>query len=161
MRLLLQRVSQAHVDVAGERVAAVGPGFLVLAGFGPDDGPDAPQASWWRAMLEKLVKLRVFPDEAGKMNLSLADAGGEVLLVSQFTLYADCRRGLRPSFSSAAPPTVARTLFDRLCEDLEALLPSKAGERGRVGRGVFGADMAVGLVNAGPVTIMLDSRDFS
>jgi len=156
VRLLLQRVSQAHVDVAGERVAAVGPGFLVLAGFGPDDGPDSPAAPWWRAMLEKLVKLRVFPDEAGKMNVSLLDAGGEVLLVSQFTLYADCRKGLRPSFSSAAAPQVAQALFDRLCDDVQALLP-----QGRVSRGVFGADMAVGLVNAGPVTIMLDSRDFA
>lgn len=160
MRLLLQRVSQAHVDVAGERVAAVGPGFLVLAGFGPEDclndGADAPVAPWWRAMIEKLVKLRVFPDEAGKMNVSLLDAGGEVLLVSQFTLYADCRKGLRPSFSSAAAPAVAQALFDRLCDDVQALLP-----QGRVQRGVFGADMAVGLVNAGPVTIMLDSRDFA
>ena len=156
MRLLLQRVSQAHVDVAGERVAAVGPGFLVLAGFGPQDGPDSPDAPWWRAMLEKLVKLRVFPDEAGKMNVSLLDAGGEVLLVSQFTLYADCRKGLRPSFSQAAPPAVAQALFDKLCDDVQALLPE-----GRVARGVFGADMAVGLVNAGPVTIMLDSRDFA
>jgi len=107
-------------------------------------------------MLEKLVKLRVFPDEAGKMNVSLLDAGGGVLLVSQFTLYADCRKGLRPSFSSAAPPAVAQALFDRLCDDVQALLPD-----GRVQRGVFGADMAVGLVNAGPVTIMLDSRDFA
>lgn len=156
MRLLLQRVSQAHVDVAGERVAAVGPGFLVLAGFGPDDGADSPVAHWWRAMIEKLVKLRVFPDEAGKMNVSLLDAGGEVLLVSQFTLYADCRKGLRPSFSQAAPPAVAQALFDKLCDDVQALLPE-----GRVARGVFGADMAVGLVNAGPVTIMLDSRDFA
>jgi len=156
VRLLLQRVSQAHVDVAGERVAAVGPGFLVLAGFGPDDGADSPAAPWWRAMLEKLVKLRVFPDEAGKMNVSLLDAGGEVLLVSQFTLYADCRKGLRPSFSQAAPPAVAQLLFDRLCDDVQALLPD-----GRLQRGVFGADMAVGLVNAGPVTIMLDSRDFA
>ncbi|MFP5222374.1 MAG: D-aminoacyl-tRNA deacylase [Acidobacteriota bacterium] len=156
MRLLLQRVSRAHVDVAGERVAGVGRGFLVLAGFGPEDAPDSPDAAWWRAMLEKLVKLRVFPDEAGKMNVSLLDAGGEVLLVSQFTLYADCRKGLRPSFSQAAPPQVAQALFDRLCDDVAALLPD-----GRVARGVFGADMAVELVNAGPVTIMLDSRDFA
>lgn len=156
MRLLLQRVSRAHVDVAGERVSGVGQGFLVLAGFGPEDGPDAPEASWWRAMLEKMVKLRVFPDEAGKMNVSLLDAGGEVLLVSQFTLYADCRKGLRPSFSQTAPPQVAKALFDTLCDDVAALLPE-----GRVARGVFGADMAVGLVNDGPVTIMLDSRDFA
>ncbi|WP_243358688.1 D-aminoacyl-tRNA deacylase [Fundidesulfovibrio terrae] len=155
MRLLVQRVKRASVDVADERVAQVGPGFLVLAGFGPDDGPGAPDAAWWRTMVEKLPKLRVFPDEAGKMNLSLADFGGEVLAVSQFTLYADCRKGLRPSFSRAAGPGVASALFDRLCDDLESLLP------GRVRRGVFGADMAVELVNWGPVTIMLDSRDFS
>ena len=154
MRLLIQRVAEASVEVSGTRVASVAMGFLVLAGFGPGDGPQAPESPWWRAMVEKLPKLRVFADEAGKMNLSLSQAGGEVLLVSQFTLYADCRKGLRPSFSSAAPPDVARTLFDRLCSDVEELLP------GRVRRGVFGADMSVALVNSGPVTIMLDSRDF-
>ena len=155
MRLLLQRVTGASVDVAGERVASVGAGFLVLAGFGPDDGPGAPGSVWWKAMVEKLPKLRVFPDEAGKMNLSLAESGGGVLVVSQFTLYADCRKGLRPSFSKAAAPETAQTLYERLCEDLAALLP------GRVQRGVFGADMAVTLTNSGPVTIMLDSRDFA
>jgi D-tyrosyl-tRNA(Tyr) deacylase len=155
VRLLVQRVKRSSVDVAGERVAEIGPGFLVLAGFGPDDGEAAPGAAWWRTMVEKLPRLRVFPDEAGKMNLSLADCGGELLAVSQFTLYADCRKGLRPSFSRAADPGVASALFDRLCHDLEALLP------GRVRRGVFGADMDVSLVNWGPVTIMLDSRDFS
>lgn len=155
MRLLAQRVSRASVDVGGERVAEVGPGFLVLAGFGPDDGADAPSRPWWRAMAEKLVKLRVFPDEEGRMNTSLAETGGEVLLVSQFTLYADCRKGLRPSFSRAAEPALAAALFERLRGDLEALLP------GRVRSGVFGADMDVSLVNKGPVTIMLDSADFA
>ena len=154
MRLLIQRVAGASVEVSGTRVASIPMGFLVLAGFGPGDGPQAPESSWWRAMVEKLPKLRVFADEAGKMNLGLSEAGGEVLLVSQFTLYADCRKGLRPSFSTAAPPEVARALFDRLCSDMEALLP------GRVRRGVFGADMSVALTNSGPVTIMLDSRDF-
>jgi D-tyrosyl-tRNA(Tyr) deacylase len=155
MRLLIQRVAEASVEVSGARVASIPMGFLVLAGFGPDDGPLAPESLWWKAMVEKLPKLRVFPDEAGKMNLSLDEAGGEVLLVSQFTLYADCRKGLRPSFSTAAPPDVARALFDRLCSEVEALLP------GRVRRGVFGADMSVALTNSGPVTIMLDSRDFA
>lgn len=154
MRLVAQRVARASVDTGGRRVAAIGPGLLVLVGFGPDDGEDAFASSWWRTMAEKLVKLRVFPDEAGRMNLGLADAGGEVLLVSQFTLYADCRKGLRPSFSRAAPPALAERLFDRLAAGLEALLP------GRVKTGVFGADMAVELVNSGPVTIILDSRDF-
>jgi len=155
MRLLIQRVAGASVEVSGERVASISKGFLVFAGFGPDDGPRAPEAQWWRAMVEKLPKLRVFADEAGKMNLNLSEASGEVLLVSQFTLYADCRKGLRPSFSSAAPPEVARTLFDRLCSDMEALLP------GQVQKGVFGADMSVALTNSGPVTIMLDSGDFA
>jgi D-tyrosyl-tRNA(Tyr) deacylase len=155
MRLLIQRVAGASVEVAGTCVASIPMGFLVFAGFGPGDGPQAPGSPWWRAMVEKLPKLRVFADEAGKMNLSLSEASGEILLVSQFTLYADCRKGLRPSFSSAAPPDVARALFDRLCSDLEALLP------GRVKTGVFGADMSVALTNSGPVTIMLDSRDFA
>lgn len=155
MRLLIQRVAEASVEVSGARVASIPRGFLVLAGFGPDDGPRAPESLWWKAMVEKLPKLRVFPDEAGKMNLNLDEAGGEVLLVSQFTLYADCRKGLRPSFSTAAPVDVARALYDRLCSDVETLLP------GRVRRGVFGADMSVALTNSGPVTIMLDSRDFA
>jgi D-tyrosyl-tRNA(Tyr) deacylase len=106
-------------------------------------------------MIEKLAKLRVFPDEAGKMNLSLEDVAGEALFVSQFTLYAGCRKGLRPSFSGAAAPEAARALFTRLCDDAEALLP------GRLKRGVFGADMQVELINDGPVTIMLDSGDFA
>ena len=106
-------------------------------------------------MVEKLPRLRVFPDEAGKMNRSLEDTGGEVLLVSQFTLYADCRKGLRPSFSRAAEPGLARELFEKLRADLDALLP------GRVRTGVFGADMDVSLVNQGPVTLMLDSADFA
>lgn len=155
MRLLVQRVSRASVDVGGQRAAGTGPGVLVLAGFGPDDGADAPSRAWWRAMVEKLPRLRVFPDEAGKMNRSLEDTGGEVLLVSQFTLYADCRKGLRPSFSRAAEPGLARELFEKLRADLDALLP------GRVRTGVFGADMDVSLVNQGPVTLMLDSADFA
>ncbi|WP_243311395.1 D-aminoacyl-tRNA deacylase [Fundidesulfovibrio agrisoli] len=155
MRLVVQRVSHASVDVAGERVAAIGQGFLALAGFGPDDGPDLPASQAWRAMLDKLAGLRVFSDSEGKMNLSLADTGGEVLLVSQFTLYADCRKGMRPGFSRACPPDTARALFDRLARDVEARLP------GRTATGVFGADMAVSLTNQGPVTIILDSADFT
>ncbi len=155
MRLVLQRVARASVSVDGAQVASIGRGLLVLAGFGPGDGPQAPDAPWWRAMLEKMLKLRVFSDDAGKMNLSVQDVSGQVLLVSQFTLYADCRKGLRPGFSGAAAPDVASALFNRLCADVEARLP------GRVGRGVFGADMAVELVNQGPVTILLDSAEFA
>ncbi len=154
MRLVVQRVSRAEVLVAGERVAAMGAGLLVLCGFGLDDGPGAPGTSWWKAMVAKLLELRIFSDAGGKMNVSLADVDGGVLLVSQFTLYGDCRRGRRPSFSGAAAPEVARALFDRLRADVETMLP------GRVGAGVFGADMDVSLTNHGPVTLILDSRDF-
>jgi D-tyrosyl-tRNA(Tyr) deacylase len=153
MRFVVQRVRSACVDVAGERVAAIAAGFLVLAGFGREDGPDMPASRPWRAMLEKLLALRVFPDQAGKMNLGLAEFGGEILVVSQFTLFADCRRGRRPSFTDAAAPDVARALYVRLCADLADMLP------GRTQSGIFGADMDVGLVNWGPVTVLLDSRD--
>jgi len=153
MRFVVQRVASAHVDIVGRRVAAIGPGLAVLAGFGREDGPELPASRVWGVMLDKLLTLRVFPDEAGKMNLGLTDAGGELLVVSQFTLYADCRRGRRPSFSGAADPDLAEGLYDRLCADLAARCP------GRVFRGVFGADMDVGLVNRGPVTIVLDARD--
>jgi D-aminoacyl-tRNA deacylase len=154
VRLVLQRVGRAAVAVAGETVAAVGPGLMVLVGFGREDGPEFAGGPVCRAMLEKLSDLRIFPDAAGKLNRSLRETGGELLLVSQFTLYAACRKGRRPSFSEAAPPEVAKGLFEAFCRLAEAVLP------GRVARGVFGADMDVSLVNQGPVTIVLDSRDF-
>jgi D-tyrosyl-tRNA(Tyr) deacylase len=154
VRLLIQRVSGAAVDVAGKTAGQIGPGLLVLAGFGADDGPGFAGGKAWRAMIDKTAGLRVFPDQGGKLNLSLEDTGGELLLVSQFTLYADCRKGRRPSFSGAAPPEAAEDLYGRLVADFEARLP------GKVGAGVFAAEMDVRLVNAGPVTIMLDSADF-
>lgn len=159
MRLLLQRVRRAEVRVrepAGWRVAgSVAQGLLLLAGFGGMDGEGLPRSPAWKRMIEKVLDLRVFPDEAGKFNLSLRETGGEVLVVSQFTLYADCRRGRRPSFTDAAPPARAEALYERLAADLEAALP------GRVARGVFGGNMDVELVNWGPVTIWLDSADFA
>jgi D-aminoacyl-tRNA deacylase len=155
MRLVLQRVSKASVAVRGETIAAIGPGLLVLCGFGVDDGPDLPEKRIWTAMIEKMLDLRIFSDAKGKMNQSLRDMGFEVLLVSQFTLFADCRKGRRPSFTGAAAPEVARTLFTRFYHDVEARLP------GRTGRGEFGADMDVSLVNQGPVTLVLDSGAFS
>lgn len=140
---LLQRVSSAHVDVAGEPVAAIGRGLLVLVGIEPED--DEARAE---RLLQRLLGYRVFPDAEGRMNLSLRDAGGGLLLVPQFTLAADTRKGARPSFSAAADPAEGRRLF--------AYLVGRAREAWQpVGSGVFGADMQVGLVNDGPVTFWL------
>jgi D-tyrosyl-tRNA(Tyr) deacylase len=132
-------VGRASVDVAGERIATIGPGLLVLLGITHDD-TDA-QARW---LADKVRALRVFPDAAGKMNEPLGDR--EILCVSQFTLYGDVRRGNRPSYVDAAPPELAQPLYERFCE--------LAGAQ----RGVFGAMMAVELVNDGPVTLLLESR---
>lgn len=155
MRLVLQRVGRASVSVAGEDVASIGAGLLVLVGFGGQDGPDFAEGPTCRLLLEKMLDLRIFPDAAGKLNLSLRETGGELLLVSQFTLYAACRKGRRPSFSDAVAPDVAAGLFARFVELAREALP------GRVASGVFGADMDVSLVNQGPVTILLDSQDFT
>ncbi len=154
MRLLLQRVKWAGVTAPGREKAEIGPGLLVLCGFGGGDGPDLPETRIWTALVDKTLDLRIFPDAAGRMNLSLRDAGGEILLVPQFTLYASCRKGRRPSFASAAPPDAAEALFDRLCADVAARLP------GRTRCGFFGADMEVELCNRGPVTVLLDGADF-
>ena len=154
MRLLLQRVSRAAVDIDGTRVGQIGPGLLVLAGVGKDDGPELPGAKLWATLCAKVLELRIFPDDAGKLNLSLRDTGGGLLLVSQFTLYADTRRGRRPSFTNAAPPELARTLYERLAADLAAQCP------GPFAQGVFGAEMRLDFVNWGPVTILLDSAEY-
>lgn len=153
MRLLVQRVREARVRVDGAVTGEIGPGLLCLAGFGPQDGPDLPATPRWSKMVEKMLDLRIFPDSEGKLNLSLRETGGGLLLVSQFTLYADCKKGRRPSFHLAAAPAVATVLFDRLAADCEARLP------GRTATGVFGTDMDVELVNQGPVTILLDDAD--
>jgi D-aminoacyl-tRNA deacylase len=136
---LLQRVSSASVAVDGRRVAAIGPGLLVLLGVAHADG-DA-DADW---LADKVRALRVFSDPQGRMNEPLGSR--EVLCVSQFTLYGDARRGNRPSYTAAAPPQIAEPLYERFCE--------RVGAR----RGVFGATMAVELVNDGPVTLLLESR---
>jgi len=147
MRALIQRVREASVTVAGERVAAIGPGLLVLAGVAADDTDD--DRDW---LARKIVALRIFGDDAGVMNRSVVDAGGALLAVSQFTLYASTRKGNRPSWSGAAPPELAAPRFEALVAALER-------ELGRpVPTGVFGADMQVALVNDGPVTVFLDSR---
>lgn len=147
MRVVLQRVARASVAVDGRVVSSIGSGFLLLVGVG--HGDDAAQAD---RMAEKVANLRVFRDAQGKTNLPLADAGGEALVVSQFTLYADTRKGRRPSFIGAADPDEAAALVEAFARALEA--------RGvRVGRGVFGAEMAVELVNDGPFTLTLDAAE--
>jgi D-tyrosyl-tRNA(Tyr) deacylase len=144
VRVVLQRVREASVTVDGNTVGAIERGFLALVGFAPGDGEDAVE---W--MAEKVVGLRVFEDDAGKMNRALADVGGGVLVVSQFTLYGDTTRGRRPSFIGAAPPEVAKPLYERFAEAVR--------RRGvSVATGVFGAVMDVALVNEGPVTLVLE-----
>jgi len=142
---LLQRVMEAWVDIDNERVAGIGPGLLVLVGVRPED--DEPSAE---RLLSRLLQYRVFADEAGKMNLSLGQVRGDLLLVPQFTLAADTHKGLRPGFSTAAPPEQGRRLFDHLVKMARA-------RHERVETGVFGAHMRVSLTNDGPVTFWLES----
>ena len=146
MRAVVQRVSEAFVEVEGEEVGRIGLGLLVLLGVGQKDTVE--DALY---LARKIVALRIFPDEAGKMNLSLKEVGGEVLLVSQFTLYADTRKGNRPSFVGAAPPDLGKRLYEAA---IEAFLQQGV----HVETGVYGAHMRVHLVNDGPVTLLLDSE---
>ena len=145
MRVVLQRVIRGEVRIDGDVAGRVGRGYVVLAGFGPDD--DEETLTW---MADKIVGLRLFPDEDDRMNLDLDAVGGGLLVVSQFTLYGDARKGRRPSFVGAADPEVAIPLYDRFLELLEARAP------GRVESGEFGAMMDVELVNDGPVTLILE-----
>jgi len=144
MRLVLQRVSEASVSVAGKKVAEIGSGLVILLGVGPQD--DQEQAAY---LAEKTAQLRIFEDEAGKMNRSLIDTGGEAIVVSQFTLFADTRKGRRPSFTAAALPEVASPLVDHFVELLRQKgIPTQTG--------VFGEHMQVALLNDGPVTIWVE-----
>lgn len=145
MRVVLQRVARASVSVDDRVTGAIGPGALLLLGVGPEDGE--AQARW---MARKIAGLRIFADDAGRMNRSLLDMGGGVLVVSQFTLYGDCSRGRRPSFVGAAPPEHAEPLYERFC----ALLAEEGVVR--VARGAFGAHMRVDLLNDGPVTLVIE-----
>ncbi len=145
MRIVLQRVKEASVTVAGEKISGIGPGLLLLVGVAHRDGE--PEADW---LAEKIAGLRIMADEEGKMNRSVKDAGGAVLAVSQFTLLADTRKGRRPSFVGAAPPEQATRLFDYFCRRLR-----ESGVN-QVVTGRFGAMMDVALVNDGPVTIVLE-----
>lgn len=145
MRLLLQRVTRAEVRVDRKLVSAIGPGLVILVGVG--NGDTAQDAD---ALAGKAVDLRIFRDETGRTNLSLKDVGGAVLAISQFTLFADTRKGRRPSFLGAAPPDEGNQVYERFCAALQA--------RGiEVGKGIFGAEMEVELVNDGPMTVWLDS----
>lgn len=147
MRLVIQRVSEASVAIGGKVVSSIGPGLLILVGI---EAGDTEEDMKW--LVGKSVGLRIFDDENGVMNRSVQDAGGEILAVSQFTLTASTRKGNRPSYIRAAGHELAVPLYERYCEEVSAALGKP------VGRGVFGADMKVALVNDGPVTIIIDSR---
>ena len=149
MRALIQRVRHASVTVDGEVTGSCGKGLLVLLGVGHEDDEALAKKLW-----NKILGLRIFEDENGKTNLSLADVAGEALVVRQFTLYANCRRGRRPSFTDAAAPAQANAIYERFCELAEADLGTE-----HVGRGIFGSMMEVSLVNDGPFTIWLDTAE--
>jgi D-tyrosyl-tRNA(Tyr) deacylase len=148
MRLVLQRVTQAAVQINGEISGQIGLGLLVLAGITPEDTPEDIQ---W--LSRKVVQMRIFGDNEGKMNRSVQEVGGSILLISQFTLFASTKKGNRPSFIEAAPPSVAIPLYEKLIEQLTLELGHK------IQTGIFGADMQVSLINDGPVTIIMDSKN--
>ena len=147
MRFVIQRVSEASVTVDGKVVGQIGKGFMVLVGVAQTDTQAIADK-----LVRKMVGLRIFEDAQGKTNLSLADVGGAVLMVSQFTLYADCKRGNRPGFSYAGKPEQANALYEYILEKTRETVPV-------VEKGIFGADMKVALVNDGPFTILLDSEE--
>ena len=147
MRFLIQRVTSAKVDVEGKTVGAIDLGFLVFIGVSNTDTKEIADG-----MVKKLIGLRIFRDEEGKTNKSLADVGGSLLLISQFTLYADCHHGNRPSFINAGSPDLANDLYEYIIDSCKSVIPN-------VQTGVFGADMAVSIENQGPFTIILDSEE--
>lgn len=144
MKTVIQRVSEASVTIDGQVTGKIGKGFMLLIGIGAEDTKE--QADW---IAQKIANMRIFEDEEERMNLSLKDVGGEILAISQFTLYADCRKGNRPNFLGAGKPEMSEPLYEYLCEALR-------GHGIHVETGVFGADMKVALVNDGPVTIVLE-----
>ena len=147
MRAVVTRVRSASVTIGGAVRGEIGQGLLILLGVGPEDGP-----AQCKKLADKALGLRIFEDEAGKMNRSLADIGGSVLVVSQFTLYGDCRKGRRPSFTGAAAPELANGPYEQFLQECAALgFPPQHGE--------FGADMQVASVNDGPVTLLLDTKE--
>ncbi|MDF2906449.1 MAG: hypothetical protein K0R34_1770 [Herbinix sp.] len=146
MRVVIQRVLEASVTVEGQCIGAIGNGLLILLGVGNEDTKEIADK-----YIDKMLKMRIFADENGKTNLALQDVGGEVLVVSQFTLYADCRKGNRPDFINAAGAAKAKELYEYVLESIRSRL-------GKVEAGEFGGDMKVSLVNDGPFTIVLDEK---
>ena len=147
MRFVIQRVTRASVAVDGRICGQIDKGFMVLIGIAQTDTAEIADK-----LVKKMCGLRIFEDENGKTNLSLADVGGKLLLISQFTLYADCRKGNRPSFTGSGKPDMASPMYDHICEEAEKYVPG-------VQRGIFGEYMQVDLLNDGPFTIILDSDD--
>lgn len=147
MKFVIQVVTDANVKVEGKTVGEIGKGFLVLVGVGQEDTKEVADK-----MIKKLIGMRIFSDENGKTNLALKDVNGELLLISQFTLYADCKKGNRPNFLNAGKPEMANELYEYIISECKKQVPV-------VEKGVFGAEMMVSLTNDGPFTIILDSRD--
>ena len=147
MKFVLQRVSSASVEVEGKVVGKIGKGFLLLVGVSDSDNKEIADK-----MIEKVSRLRIFEDENGKVNLSIDQVGGEILVISQFTLYADCRKGNRPSFTEAGSPAFAEEMYEYILLRCRELFKNTE-------KGVFGADMKVSLVNDGPFTVVLDSKE--
>ena len=145
MRIVIQRVSQASVTIDGKIAGAIQQGLLLLVGICPEDGPEDIEYA-----VRRISQMRIFSDDADKMNLSVQDVGGQILSISQFTLYADTKKGNRPAFTGAAKPELATALYDQFNQKLAQTVPVQTGE--------FGADMKVSLVNDGPVTIVLDTK---
>ena len=146
MRIVIQRVSQASVRIDGKIAGAIQQGLLLLVGICPEDGQEDIEYA-----VRKISQMRIFSDDADKMNLSVQDVGGQILSISQFTLYADTKKGNRPAFTGAAKPDLATALYDQFNQKLAQTVPVQTGE--------FGADMKVSLVNDGPVTIVLDTKN--
>jgi D-aminoacyl-tRNA deacylase len=147
MRAIIQRVLEASVTVEGQVISSIGPGLLILLGV--EEADEIEDVTW---LSGKISRMRIFSDEEGKMNRSVADTAGEIIIVSQFTLHASTKKGNRPSFLKSAAPAISEPLYEKFCEAVSQ-------EIGRpVGRGIFGADMKVALINDGPVTIFIDTR---
>jgi len=153
MRIVIQRVTDAKVVVNNENIGEIGAGLMVLVGFGHGDQVDLPDSPKWQKMLDKIFHLRVFSDTEDKLNLSLMDIKGDLMLISQFTLYANCKKGRRPSFTDACHPYIAETLYDRFVEEAQHMAPAGFAT------GRFGAEMHLDFTNWGPITIILDSED--